>query len=154
MNWEAIGAVGEIIGALAVFLTLAYLAIQIRQNTRAVQSSAVDSGINRISALRQSLSENTELATLYLKGGKNPEQLNELETLQYRMLLHNMFLSLSNIFSQTKYTDLPTSTWESQKPIIGRMIESPGVKWFWKNYRIEFETEFRDEIDKLSESLE
>jgi len=74
MNWDAVGAVGEIVGALAVFLTLAYLAIQIRQNTRAVQSSAIDSSINRISAMRQSLSENTELATLYLKGGKDPEK--------------------------------------------------------------------------------
>ena len=30
MNWDAIGAVGEILGALAVFVTLVYLAIQIR----------------------------------------------------------------------------------------------------------------------------
>ena len=33
MNWEAIGAVGKILSALAVLVTLAYLAIQIRQNT-------------------------------------------------------------------------------------------------------------------------
>lgn len=31
MNWEAIGALGEIIGAIAVFGTLLYLAIQIKQ---------------------------------------------------------------------------------------------------------------------------
>ena len=30
MNWEAIGAIGEIVGAVAVVLTLAYLAIQVR----------------------------------------------------------------------------------------------------------------------------
>jgi hypothetical protein len=34
MNWEAIGAVGEILGALGVVVTLVYLARQIRQNTR------------------------------------------------------------------------------------------------------------------------
>jgi len=33
MNWEAIGAVGEILGAVAVLITLVYLAIQIRQST-------------------------------------------------------------------------------------------------------------------------
>lgn len=38
MNWEAIGAVGEIVGALAVVATLIYVAIQIRQNTRHVQA--------------------------------------------------------------------------------------------------------------------
>lgn len=34
MNWEAIGAVGEILGAIAVLLSLAYLAVQIRQNLK------------------------------------------------------------------------------------------------------------------------
>ena len=32
MNWEAIGAVGEILGALAVVLTLAYLAKQTKMS--------------------------------------------------------------------------------------------------------------------------
>jgi len=33
MNWEAIGAVSETIGAIAVVVTLIYLAVQIRQNS-------------------------------------------------------------------------------------------------------------------------
>ena len=33
MNWEAIGAIGEVLGAAAVVVTLGYLAVQIRQNT-------------------------------------------------------------------------------------------------------------------------
>jgi hypothetical protein len=37
MNWDAISAVGEIVGALAVMVFLGYLAIQIRQNTESVR---------------------------------------------------------------------------------------------------------------------
>jgi hypothetical protein len=33
MNWDAIGAIGEIVGALAVLITLIYLAMQIKQNS-------------------------------------------------------------------------------------------------------------------------
>jgi hypothetical protein len=33
MNWDAIGAIGEIVGAVAVLITLIYLAMQIRQNS-------------------------------------------------------------------------------------------------------------------------
>jgi hypothetical protein len=43
MNWDALGAISEVLGALAVFITLAYLTLQIKQNTKAVQSSALDS---------------------------------------------------------------------------------------------------------------
>jgi hypothetical protein len=37
MNWDAIGAVSEGLGSLAVFLTLVYLAVQIRQSERGAQ---------------------------------------------------------------------------------------------------------------------
>ena len=36
MNWDALGAVAELLGAIAVFLTLAYLTVQVRQNSRAL----------------------------------------------------------------------------------------------------------------------
>lgn len=39
MNWEAFGAIGEVVGALGVILTLGFLAIQIRQNTREISAS-------------------------------------------------------------------------------------------------------------------
>lgn len=39
MNWEAIGATGEIVGAAAVVITLACLAIQIRNSTRIARSA-------------------------------------------------------------------------------------------------------------------
>lgn len=37
MNWEAISAIGEIVGATAVVVTLIYLAVQVRQGTKATQ---------------------------------------------------------------------------------------------------------------------
>ena len=43
MNWDAIGAVGELVGALAVVLTLGYLALQVRH----ARNAAGD--VNRLS---------------------------------------------------------------------------------------------------------
>ncbi len=40
MNWDAISAIGEIVGAIAVVVTLIYLGRQIRQGTKATQVSA------------------------------------------------------------------------------------------------------------------
>ena len=43
MNWEAIGAIGEIVGGVGVIATLIYLAVQIRQNTRSVEAATYQS---------------------------------------------------------------------------------------------------------------
>ncbi len=40
MNWTAIGAIGELVGGVAVIGTLVYLAMQIRQNTK-MNASAI-----------------------------------------------------------------------------------------------------------------
>ena len=40
MEWEAIGAIGEVGGAVGVIVTLIYLAGQLRQNTKALRSGS------------------------------------------------------------------------------------------------------------------
>jgi hypothetical protein len=40
MNWEAIGAIGETLGGIGVIVTLIYLALQIRQNTKVSRAAS------------------------------------------------------------------------------------------------------------------
>ena len=40
VNWEAIGAIGELIGGAAVIATLIYLAVQLRQNTKGIRAQS------------------------------------------------------------------------------------------------------------------
>ena len=149
MDWEAAGAIGEIIGALAMFLTLVYLATQIRQNTKAVQASAVDASISKVSGVRQSMYENAEICGIYMRGMADPDDLDEESRTRFRLLMHNILLSISNVRSQTSLAGLSPSTWESQLVTLTRFVTSPGGRWFWKEYRLEFEDTFREQIDTI-----
>lgn len=40
MNWDAVGAISELVGAVAVIVTLIYLALQIRQNNALLRSQS------------------------------------------------------------------------------------------------------------------
>ena len=46
MNWDAIGAIGEILGSLAVLVSLIYLAAQIKSNTQQLKFDASNSVAN------------------------------------------------------------------------------------------------------------
>jgi hypothetical protein len=50
LNWEAIGAVGESLGALVVVATLGYLAIQVRESRRATAEEGLDAALAALSA--------------------------------------------------------------------------------------------------------
>jgi len=67
MNWEAVGATGEVVGAAAVILTLAFLAFQIRSNTRAIQASAQYDIQVRLSDISFEIGYNPERSALWSK---------------------------------------------------------------------------------------
>ena len=78
MNWDAIGAVGEIIGAIGVILTLFYLAFQIRQNTKAVKGQTIGTVTqNVLTELMPFVGSN--LAETWLKALDDPSQLSKIE---------------------------------------------------------------------------
>lgn len=62
MNWEAIGAIGEILGAIGVIVTLAYLAVQIRQNTKATRASTAQQMTDNWVSINLFIAQNGETA--------------------------------------------------------------------------------------------
>ncbi len=148
MNWEAVGAIGEIVGALAVFLTLAYLAVQIRQNTNAVRATALDSSVNSVLVVREKLFEDPELMGLYLKGLENPEGLNEIDKARFMLLMQNILWALWNAYSQAEIAELSSDFWESQKSVVRRVFSSQGGEWFLNNYGHEFPASFLSEVSQ------
>src|SRR5207248_10188716 len=67
LNWEAIGAIANLFAALGVIATLIYLAMQIRQNTKAVRSSSIESLVHNLSVTAQAAVENEYMVPLMLK---------------------------------------------------------------------------------------
>jgi hypothetical protein len=93
MNWEAIGAVGEIIGAIAVFGTLLYLVIQIKQVKSELHISSLRDGNEMGNEILASLSESPDLAKVVSKANEGAETLEPWEL----VMLDSFFMrSLNN----------------------------------------------------------
>ncbi len=144
---QVLGNLGEFFGAIAVFATLAYLAVQIRQNTMAQRSAAYDSSIRNVTDVRQALFESSELSAIYVNGSNDPEGLNEADLVRYRLLVNNILMSIWHI--RTGRADLMEDFWKSQVPAVIRLVCCPGGKWFWENHQTEFVPSFRNEIEKI-----
>ena len=79
--WEAIGAIGEIVGAIAVVITLLYLASQTRQNTKATHAQATASIASEMEQNLLAMANDGFLADAYQKALKN-EHLTEQESIR------------------------------------------------------------------------
>lgn len=98
MNWEAIGAIGEVVGAAAVVVTLLILVIQVRQNNRSLDESnrlnravTIDRHADSISRWRGRLMESSELSRIWLSAVEG-NVLNEEEMLR----LNNLWIDFIN----------------------------------------------------------
>ena len=67
MNWEAIGAIGEVGGAIAVVVTLVYLTRQIRQSTHATGVAAYQQSQQQIYAMSVAIATDSELAEIFAR---------------------------------------------------------------------------------------
>ena len=88
VNWEALGAVANLLAAIGVIATLIYLSIQIGQNTKAVRSSSIQNLVQSFSATAQAAVENDYIIPLFLKANAGTEALTQEE----RARLHFWFI--------------------------------------------------------------
>jgi len=66
MNWEAIGAIGEILGATGVIATLGYLAVQIRHTGNATRMSTAQQIADRWVSINLHIANDPATVTRYL----------------------------------------------------------------------------------------
>ena len=90
MNWEAIGAIGEILGALAVFSSLVYLANQIRAQNR---ESRIASVHELTEAYRDMISvlQYPEMADLFVEALDNFDDLTPSKRIRFVVLMLSGF---------------------------------------------------------------
>jgi hypothetical protein len=68
MNWDAVIAVSEIIGVVAVIASLIYVGAQIRQNTDIARATIVHETSVSFSRIHELLADNEELSDIYVRG--------------------------------------------------------------------------------------
>ncbi len=106
MNWDAIGAIGEFVGGLAVVLSLVYVAFQVRQNSRQIDQNsrqleasmyyASGEGFNKWQSL---LVQDEAVAALWQRGITG-ESLTPVDKLRFRSMAMMLFTTLENSFHQ------------------------------------------------------
>jgi len=107
MNWEAIGALGQVLGAVAVIATLLYIAREVRQNGRSLSISAMRDTTAQWNHWSEIIATSTDLAEIVSKGNKSSDTLSESESLRYGTYVQSFF---DNVDSYRLLTSAATCT--------------------------------------------
>ena len=147
MNWDAIGAIAEILGALAVVFSLVYLARQIKLSSKIEQAAAERSVMSAYSDVQAQVAGTPENAKIFLSGLLDSSKLTDAERVTFTtfctaLITHNLMLMEMHEKNLVK-DDLLTS---SDAAVVS-LLKSPGARKWWDEFGSGFPTHQYDRIE-------
>ncbi len=149
MNWEAIGAVGEAVGAIGVVATLAYLAVQIRQNTGATRAASHHAVIEALNQGNLAQAQDAELAQIFVSGLKDRGVLTEVERQRFDSLCLAYFHVFDSLWYSAKVGTAERDLLLSEEKGFVYLMDSPGVYDWWEANPYAFSPEFRNYMEEF-----
>ena len=127
MNWNAIAAVAELLGAVGVILSLAYLAAQVRRSVRQAQSDAMRDLTRGVNEIALTLAADSDLSAIFAKGAAGYEALTAHEQVRYRSFCNAIFHLLEQQFLSREEGSLHDEAWNGVSQMIADFAKLPGV---------------------------
>ena len=137
MNWDAIGAIGEIVGAAAVVVSIAYLAIQIRSNTRATKASASFEATHSWATSNELVHQMSDEVLLAFRKSYTPDatpgDLSDAERIRVAAHVRALFQKLEGQYYLYRYGFLDPDVWAKRSAWAHGFIELPFWQDWWQN---------------------
>ena len=141
MNWQAIGAIGEIVGAVAVVATLLYLARDIRQNSRSLAISALRDTTANWNQWGQMVATSADLADIVVRGNRSIGELSETEALRYGAFVQSFFDNVETFRSLIVDHQVERDL-SGLEAILARRIALPGYQGWWSENTADYSPAF------------
>ena len=155
MNWEAIGAIGEVVGAIAVILSLLYVGRQIHTSSQIALAVTERDAAKAWSDTTASLSQDPQIASVYARGIKNEDELSEHERIQFESLINRMMLHHSNVLRMYEKGLVEKDLLDSTDRVVLGLLRSEGVVQWWNGFGQYFTESYQQHVsDLLSSTLE
>jgi len=147
-DWSAFA---EIVGAVAVVVSLLYLAIQMRSQNRETRLSTINSSLAEWNSLLALVADNSELAEIWNRGLKN-EALSEDEEVRFRAFANSYLRVVEGLYLQHLEGRLDARIWHGIGKGTKEMFSAAGLHRFWRHRKDWYSTEFRGFVEKAINS--
>jgi hypothetical protein len=140
---------GELLGGVAVVASLVYLALQVRQNTRAVRGSTLHLNTDLWASLFLRLSD-PGVAQAYVAGMAGAGDIKPLHYTQFYLVCKTMFLALEDQFYQARQGTLDPEIYAAyERATSEQMLAFPGFRIWWQQTRATFSPAFVERVDAM-----
>lgn len=143
MNWEALSAFAQIGSTIAVFVTLIYIAIQVKIITHQRELNAFRHTYDSLNVFCDKMSQSPEIGSIIHRGRTSLEDLDPGEKIVFQHIHLRLLNTLESWYVQVMRTSSKREDKELQIRNIGGLVtyylNYPGTKEVWNNVKTTFE---------------
>ena len=145
MNWEAIAAIAQLVGTIGVIVTLVFLAVEVRGNTKVAKAQArhsISDFVLRITIFR------AEHADRFAKLESGAELTDGDRQFRYWSHIH-FLLHAETYFHHHALGLMPDAHWGPYERWFAKYVKSPGFKEVWDDIGPGFSEDFARWVDAV-----
>jgi hypothetical protein len=152
MTWAMAGVMAEVVAAIAVVVTLWYLAVQLKQNTELERAELeVQLGVTW-AEMHDNMIQNPSLAKAYDLAESNWSALSNEDVRAYMWFVAKSFHILEGMFRQYRRGVLAEEVWEPYDRYIFGVLQIEAVMGWWQSDGALVSKEFKEHVNNLLRS--
>ena len=149
MNLQDLALVAEIVGAIAVVISLIYVGLQVNESTSAIRSAAASDATKAMQSWYLEMGRNRQASDTWFNAMTSPEPLPAHDEFQFLMSMHAAILGMQNSYLLSKEGTLDAEFREAVTTAIVAVKDLPGMGRYWRQRRGFFHTGFAEYVDGL-----
>ena len=151
MSFEQISYLAQIVASLGVVVSLIFVGLQIKQNTRALQRNEHNSTMEQWTVIRQAIAQNREIAELMTAGLRGERVLDAADQLRLEQMLQENGWAAFHIWDRTQRGIFPKGTFEATGgALLQTLLTTPGGATWWQTAKhIGFHPGFVADVDAV-----
>ena len=136
MDLEYVARISEIVSSVAVVVSLIYVGLQVRQNTRALRATTYNAVTANSIAILNSMDTHPEYCEFLVRVQSDYGSATAAEKLRFNMCLLSAFRHWDNLLYQFRNGMLEREMWESyDRTMTGWLANTAWCNWFVANSR-------------------
>ena len=151
MSFEQISYLAQIVASVAVVASLIFVALQIKQNTAALQRNEHNSTMEQWTVIRMAIAQHRDIAELMTAGLEGEKKLDAADQLRLEQMLQENAWAAFHIWDRTQRGIFPKGTFEATGgALLGTLLRTPGGGTWWRKAKhVGFHPAFVLDVDAV-----
>lgn len=145
---EQISSFAEIVGVIAVVVSLLYLAVQVRMSARATRLTAAHSIAESWRDTAGIIASSSDLAEILTRGFVDRDSLSGPERLRFHSYLQNLLKIFEDAYYHMREDTLEEEFWNGMKQWFIGLTDMPGTLAYWNDLKFCYSPRFQQFMDE------